>query len=80
MRAMPSVAKKNLCSKKENFGKICEFVDPQVNETNRVSHKNFTKDWNEYPSTTVNIKINGQQHTMKVGSGAEANIISAKTY
>ena len=28
----------------------------------------------------LTIKINGQQHTMKVDSGAEANIISEKTY
>ena len=70
----------NVCSKKRHFGKFCKSVDLQVKKTNRVSHGNFTKDWNEYLSTMVNIKINGQQHTMKVDSGAEANIISAKTY
>ena len=74
----------NLCSIKGHFGKVCESVDPQVKETkretNRVSQQNFTKDQNKYPSTMVTIKINRQQQTMKVDSGTEPNIISARTH
>ena len=74
---MPSVIS---VAKNGYFGKVCESADLQVKEKNRVSHQNFTKDGNEYPSTMVTIKINGQRHTMKVDSGAEVNIISASTY
>ena len=73
----------NLCSKKGHFEKVCESINVQVKETNRVSHQNFRKDWNEYPMVTKvpNGKHYGdQEDQLSMTPWKEASIIFASTY
>ena len=77
----------NHCGKKGHFEKVCESkerttqkpintVDTQhIDNVQQQGHQN-----RQYPSTNVTVHLNEQAVTMKVDSGAGANIISATTY
>ena len=70
----------DLCNKIGHFARVCESADQPIIETDGVLNQEQAENSNQYLSTLVDIDFLGQKVIMKVDSGAEANIISHRTY